>query len=509
MGYLRTLLLWNASATHPFFLALVLCIMAGLTIALVLRPGLYLPLLLFTSPLPKLFTIGSYTIESAALTAAPGFSVVDMVLAAGILALAFRRWRTQAAPESRAFGRAMVLWSCSVLLSVFIGILVWSEIYRIIYLAYAIRYILTLASFGVAAQFVGRCDESSLRKLLRGLALAGNTTILLGLVYYFEFGSAAGGARGINLFMSADASAALARSYFWFFDYGNDMGYFASLVGVLNAILLSDRRNSALGVLNAAGLLGCVTTCLLIGERADLLVMAVAFGYFIWETSKLRHRSVRVSAVFQVACVAAIVVACAVTFSVIAPEFINRKLQGSVGLNANLDDSAALMASVGVPEGIVSTVISLPIGDFAGRLSLNVAGLWYFSRHVEGVGFWGQLEAAGFYSHHEFVTIAIEQGVPGIAALAFLLVRLKRLLWSGRNLPGSAGQLNVLLRAISLGLFTAMVMANTVLLDMKFMLVYWTLVGVWSVVPREPGRLNPTITRSNQVPQREIASARI
>jgi len=503
MDSLRNLLIWNASARDPFFLGLVAAIMILLAILLVSKPRLYLPLILFTAPLPKLFTIAKYDVSYT--TAAPGFSVVDMVLAAGIAGLLFRRWRRTADPVSRAFGRAMTIWSASVMLSVFVGFVVWSGTYQAVFAVYAVRYILTLASFVVAGQYTyTECSDRSLRKILHGLAIAGNITILLGLVYYISFGSSDSGSKGVTLWMTGDNSVALNRTFFWFFDYGNDMGYYAALIGILDIILLSDRRLVGLRLLTAIGLVGCVATILLIGERADVLVLVVAVGYLLWETSKFKHRSVKVSFAFQFVCLAAVVLAFVATMSIIAPEFISKKFQRSSGEDENRQASLQLMMTVGVPDGIAEAVSSLPIGDFALRFALNVSGVWYFMNHPEGVGYWGQLAAAGFYSHHEFVTVLIEQGFPGLAALFFFMVRLKRLLWSARNQPGAAGQLNVLLRTISVGLFAAMVGANTVILDMKFMLVYWALVGVWSVIPRDVRQVSPAILVA--APPRRVAA---
>ena len=52
-----------------------------------------------------------------------------------------------------------------------------------------------------------------------------------------------------------------------------------------------------------------------------------------------------------------------------------------------------------------------------------------------------------------------------------------------------------------MGLFMAMVMANTVLLDMKFALVYWSLLGLWSIVPRDPYSTSPTTVAMGMQPE--------
>ncbi len=166
-----------ASARDPVFLCLILSFMALLTVLLVERPRLYLPLVLFTAPLPKLFTIASYS-NSASLNAAPGFSVVDMVLASGIAALVFRRRRRLVTAESRAFARALALWSGSVLVSVVVGLWLWAGTYRSVNIAYAFRYILTLASFGVAIQYGYHetQERSAPQDYSQRLAVAGNIT---------------------------------------------------------------------------------------------------------------------------------------------------------------------------------------------------------------------------------------------------------------------------------------------------------------------------------------------
>jgi len=501
MGSLRNLLLWNASIRDPFLLAFVTMCMLSLAMMFMSRPRSYLPFVLLTAPLPKLFTIANYEITAANGVAAPGFSLVDIVLGAGIIAILLRRWTPPKNVESRRFGRAMMWWSASVICSVGIGLLLWPGLYRPIYSVYAIRYLLTLASYAVAAQYA-RIDysEGMLQKLLHRLTVAGNATVLLGLSYYFIFGSSGQGTHGVDLAMGGQG-VLLSRTFFWFFDYGNDMGFFATLVGILNIISLSDRRRMGLRLLAAVGLAGCVATDLLIGERADVLVLAVSVIYFIVETMKFRHRSVRVSIVFQFVCLISVIAIFAGTLSILAPDLIEKKFQHTVGENIDQETSIEVMTGAGVPANLANAVASLPIGDFAGRLSLNIAGLFYFFNHPAGVGFWGELFVAGFYSHHEVIKVAIEQGFPGIITFIGLLVALRRLLWSSKDLPGAAGRLNIVLRAISAGLFAALVMANTVLLDMKFMLVYWTLVGVWSVVPRGAvRRACPATTFYEQLP---------
>ena len=55
-----------------------------------------------------------------------------------------------------------------------------------------------------------------------------------------------------------------------------------------------------------------------------------------------------------------------------------------------------------------------------------------------------------------------------------------------RRNSGQAGVtfIEMLVVVVIIGLFAALIMANTVLLDMKFAMVYWTLLGIWGAFPR-------------------------
>jgi hypothetical protein len=187
-----------------------------------------------------------------------------------------------------------------------------------------------------------------------------------------------------------------------------------------------------------------------------------------------------------------------VILRVVAPRQMVQKFDNTTE-NVYEADAAAVMSDAGVPLALVSAVSTLPIGDFAVRLSLSVASLWFFIQHPFGVGFWGELPVVGWYAHHEIVKIAVEQSIIGLAAFGWLMFSLRRLLWNGRDFSGSHGQLGVLLRSISVGLFAALIGANTVLLDLKYALVYWSLVGVWSVIPVRQTDLVPILVREAEV----------
>ena len=484
MEQLLNLLTWNTSARDPVILLFLVAAIAALIVVLTNRPKLYLPLILLTAPLPKLFTIAEYEVAGYIQTA-PGFSVMDIVLAAGLAALLFQNLKRRVRPEAAGFSRALQLWAGSVALSVVTGLIFWNGLYRPINAVYALRYILTLAGYWAAVRYAGiDCSEEAVRRLLRRLAVAGNIVIALGLIYYFELGgSSAGGVIGIN--QRAGEDSIVFRSYLYFFDYGNDMGFYAVLVAILNLIMLADRRTAGLRLLASTGVLFCVITVFVIGERANLVVLGVAVGYFLLETSVNTHRSVRVSALFRIICVLVIVGSSALVLDVLTPQQITSKLENSVGIDSGGNNSTfEIMNGAGVPEPVIAFVSTLPIGDFAGRLALNVSGLWFFFRHPISVGFWGEVDVVGWASHHEIVKILVEQGIPGILAFVWLIMCLQRLLWLRRDFPGSRGQLGVLLRAVSVGMFSALIMANAALLDMKFAMVYWTLLGIWGAFPR-------------------------
>jgi hypothetical protein len=440
-----------------------------------------LPLILVTTPLPKLFTIMQYESWGKHQTAA-GFSVGDMVLAAGLAALLLRGWRRSHVRIGWPVGSALLLWSGSIWLSVAMGLALWPGIYRPNNALYAFRYVLSLLSYAVAVRYaMDQRDERSVRSLLRQLTLAGNITIALGVLYYFTVGISVVGTSSGILF-SADGS--VFRSYLFFFDYGGDMGYFAVTIAILNIIRLSNARTLGPRLISGAGLSLCVAAVLLLGERVNVLLLAVSLGYFLLETAKAKHRSVRVSIAFQVACLLAVLGAGSVIVRVAAPKQIIEKYNSTVSKSDFASTAADAMTQEGVPPAIVTAVSGLPIGDLVVRLSLSIASIWFFFQHPLGVGFWGELPVVGWNAHHEIVKTAVEQGIPGLAAFAWLMVTLRRLLWARGDLSGSGGELGVLLRSISAGFFVALLAANTVLLDMKYAMIYWTLVGVWSALPR-------------------------
>ena len=476
---IRNLLTWNVSARDPIVLVALVSMLAFLTFVLVVRPHLYLPLTFATAPLPKLFTLTQYESWGNNQTAS-GFSVVDLVLAAGISALLFRGWREARSPEALAFSRAMFLWSGSVALSVGVGLLLSSD-YVFGNSLYALRYILTLLCYAVGARYsLAWRDDRSLGRLLRFLTQTGNVVLLLGVAYYFTFGSSDGGAVG-NPMLPGDAT--VFRSYLFFFDYGIDMGYFAVTVAILNMLGLSTQTSFASRAAHGIGLGLTVIAILLLGGRVNLLVLAGAMLYFFLETSNDSHRSVRVGAVFQLACLLTLIGVGTIFMLVVGPSQMVGKFENTTR-NEYGSDATGVMAEANVPESFAVFVSTLPIGDNVVRLGLTVASTWYFFQHPAGVGFWGELPVVGWYAHHEIIKIAVEQGVPGFVLFWLLMSRLRRLLWNRGDLPGSAGQLGVLLRSMSVGLFLALLFNNTVLLDMKFAAVYWTLVGVWSMVPR-------------------------
>jgi hypothetical protein len=359
-----------------------------------------------------------------------------------------------------------------------VGLVLWPEAYQPSNALYAFRYGLTLVSYAVAAHYASQdCREASVRTLLRRLAIAGNVTIVLGLLYYFRLGSAGEGVAGTSLY---NADLTVFRSYLFFFDYATDMGYYVAAIAILNLVLLAEWRRFRVMATVGVGL--CVSAVLLLGERANLLVLGVSVGWFLWETRSRRGRSLHVSGVFRFGCVLAMFFAGTAVMRVVAPQQITAKLENLSADSSS--DSADVMREGGVPEAVIGTVIALPMGDFTYRFSLAMASLWFFFQHPLGVGFWGELSVAGWYAHHEIVKIAVEQSFPGLAAFVWLIVTLRRLLWAPRDLTCSFGQLGLLLRSLSVGMFTALIMANTVLLGMKFPMMYWSLVGIWSVLPR-------------------------
>ena len=488
---IRSLLAWNISAANPLVLIMLLAGTAVLAFVFTARPRLYIPLVLLTVPLPKLFTIGyrsATQLQGYSLQSDPGFSVVDLVVAAGLFAVVFRGWRRIGQKEAQGVSRALMLWFASVALSVVVGLVMWTDKYRPVDGLYALRYGLTLLSFGIATQYAPRDhSERTVRSLLRGLAVVGNVTIALGLLYYFLIGSSGGGSHVEAL--TLQSGSLVFRSPLWFFDYSIDIGYYTVTVAILNLILLGSRQT---GVgprwLYGLGLSFCTAATLVIGERVNLLVFAVSLVYFLWETSKSKQRKLTGSQGLKIVAILVIVASIEFTLNIIAPQAILTKVQGSVGRDYALTTDGILY-DAGVPSLVAGFVSALPIGDLSVRMAFSVGSLWSFFHHPEGVGFWGELDVVGRYAHHEVIKIAVEQGVVGLVAFVYLITCLRRCLWSRSNLQGASAQLGILMRTISIGLFTALILANTVLLDMKFALVYWTLLGVWTTVPRYRGVL--------------------
>lgn len=482
------LLRWHGSIRDPLVLAVLLAAFGFFVMLFAARPRLYLPLLLFTAPLPKLFVVNEYIQFGSQVSAA--FSVADVLLAAAIIALAFRSIRPTSIPCASRFRTAMILWGASILASGTFGLVLWRGVYQPSNLLYAARYLLTLASFPVAARYaMSWRSERGTRRLLQWLAVGGNITIALGIVYYLTTGSGAVGSAD----MVSNSDESIFRGTLYFFDYSIDMGYYTVTVAILNVMLLSSRPDLMRRIGYGAGLILCILGILLIGERVNLLVTAVAFGYYFVETAHAKHRSVRTGAVFQIACLIAILGIGSAILHVVAPEQILAKVD-AISAAGYEQQAAEIMSYSDVPHPIVNLVTSLPIGDFTVRLALAVASLWFFFAHPIGVGFWGQVEVVGWWAHHELVTILVEQGVPGFAAALFFMYRLKQLLWMRRNVHGPGAQLGVLLRSTSAGFFVALIAANTVLLDMKFGLVYWSLVGLWSVLAlAEPSPCRPGV----------------
>jgi hypothetical protein len=480
MNLLRALLSWNASARDPVVAPFLFLTVGFLVFLFTVRPRFYLPLLLFTAPIPKLFALTEYTTQDGRENAA-GFSIADLVLAAGMLAILFRAVRLPREPQVSRFKTAMVLWSASVALSAIVGLAFWPGVYQPSNLLYVARYLVTLAAFPVAVHYaMSWRSERGTRKLLQWLTLWGNITIGLGIVYYFTVG---GASNFVGTDMLWNEAGTVFRNYTYFFDYGIDMGYYAVTIAILNVMMISDRPDIVRRAGYGVGLILCIMTTLFLGERVNVLVITVALGYYLLITANARQRSVRTNVVFQVTCLIAVLVIGGAVLRIVAPQQILDKFDAVVTADFT-QSSIEVMSLANVPRPIIDLVTSLPIGDFTVRVALSIASLWFFFAHPMGTGFWGQGAATGWWAHHELVTVLVEQSIPGLMALLYFIFRLKQLLWMRRSLHGPGAQLGVLLKSVSVAFFVALIAANTVLLDLKFAMVYWSLVGLWSVLPR-------------------------
>jgi hypothetical protein len=482
---IEQLLTWNRSIRDPAMLMLVGGLFILMVIAFAMRPRWYLPVLVGTLPLPKLFTIGyrneillsgDYTDSSD-----PGFSVSDLVLAAGIFAMVFHRRAPATGPTSQV-SRALMWWVVTITLSIIIALWAWQGSYRIANVLYAARYFLTLGSYLLAAHYATRClgYHDQVGRLLKFTITSGAWVLVGGLVYYFTIGSVRGDEMraGVN---AVNANQSLVfRSYLWFFDYGNDMGFYAVFIGTLALVIHTRPCGSGLRFACRAVMLMAIISIILLNQRANLLVMTLAIAYLGWHF--LSREASNPSTLLKWAALMAL--GGAVTWGVlyvVQPQIISKVL-ASRGTDLGVD-AAEYLKERGVPTAISEGVGRLPIGDNVMRLSFTVASIWAFLEHPIGAGFWGELQVLGVYAHHEVVKVLVEQGVFGLISYGFLLLTVKKVLWNSSGVRGAAADLNLVMRANSFALFGALIMANTVVLDFKYAVLYWSMLGVFTAIP--------------------------
>ncbi len=456
-----------------------------MVVAFMVRPLTYFPTLIATMPLPKLFTIGyrndvvlsgDYSDSSD-----PGFSVSDLVLAAGIVVMIFQRRSAPTALTQRV-SRALYWWMMSIALSVWIAVIFFSESYKPANLLYMVRYFMTLVSYITAAHYARYfIHQYQVAKLLRYTVITGVVVLALGVAYYFTVGSVRGGADEMRMGVNAmDANQSLVfRSYLWFFDYGNDMGFYAVFIGTLALVIQTRPCGRVLQAICRAVMLIAIVSIILLNQRANLLVMALAIAYLGWHFLSREAQDFGVILKWIGLVVIGGVVTAGILY-VVQPQIITKVLASS-GTELSFD-AADYLQERGVPAVISRTVSSLPIGDNVMRFSFSVASLWAFLQFPIGVGFWGELQVLGLFAHHEVVKVLVEQSLPGIIAYFALLLAVKRVLWNGPQINGVAADLNLVLRANSFALAGALIMANTVLLDFKFAVLYWSMLGLFTTI---------------------------
>ena len=478
---MQTLLTWHASISDPATVGVVLVLFAVTTQWLLQHPKHYYPLVILTVALPKLATIGyrNEVITQVGYidSSDPGFSLLEIVLVAGIAAAILGKWWRN--PVSRPCGqvtRAMLLWGGSIVASVCVGLLLWYPTYRAANALYVARYILTLCAFGVATVVPQRPrSRYDFRAFLSTLWLVGNIVVLLGLIYHLNFGTTGGvGTAGKILYGREDSL--VFRNVMWFFDSGTDMAFFTVLVVLLNLTCLVCWPGLLKKAVSAIGIILCMLCLALYGQRAGTLVLLVALWRFYADCSKNRLRpQAGLNALPAIIVFMGMALCAWFLFPLVVPDSVVGKFEGSLGVGV---DAGSFAAANGVPSEICAILDRLPLGDFTFRAAFALSSLFFFFQHPLGVGFWGELQVVGWFAHHEVVKVLVEQGLFGMFAFCLLIWRLRLLL--RRPAPGSPRderEMVVVLRALATGLFTALIMANTVVLAIKFAVLFWTMLG--------------------------------
>ena len=95
-----------------------------------------------------------------------------------------------------------------------------------------------------------------------------------------------------------------------------------------------------------------------------------------------------------------------------------------------------------------------------------------------GVGFWAELPVFGYFSHHELIRVAVEQGFFGLAALLYLWRQQWKLICSTEWSKTRECEGIEVVQAFTVAMMCATVISLPGLFFLRFNLLYWTLVGL-------------------------------
>lgn len=485
MGSLLTWLDAYPSMLEPTVATLLVVTTLALVVLFVLRPASFVPVVLITTPIPKLYSIGvradvTFTGSDYSLTRIPGASLIDLVILAGLIAVLITAvlGRDGARPKSASVDRWLVACVCAVFGSLLLNMMLGTPGVDLAAWLYAVRYSAAILCFFLAKRSLSRA-ETSVGSLLKVCRLSGNVYIVLGLIFYF-FG---GGRAWVDpefrsLTHSAADASGLFRTPMFFFDYGYDFGLYAVFVVMLNILALFQARSLFAKLANGAFAVLAVLGVMLIAERGNYVALISAVGALPVMLARARRRG-GVGAVAKSLSVTVAVGAVSVLlFFAIAPPSISGKIQNSMGAAANSTDAVMLAQDLGLSDMTSSALLAIPLGDFGGRLMYMAASLREAFSRPWGVGFWCEITAVGWYAHNDLVKILVEMGLVGL----FVFLGMMRSLW--RELAKHASSKDpeyvstvAMLQAFLFGLGVTMLFGTSVIVTLKVSVFIWCLIG--------------------------------
>lgn len=469
------------SIDEPFIAALVITVFLALSIWIYVHPAHYFPLVILAAPIPKLISIG---IEQSAkgfdgfqVVTRPGFSLVELVIAAGMTVVVVQGRRIpRALRDQTGLQIAIGLCALSVLVSIGVALLRNPDEYGGSGMLYGLRFIFTTASFVVAHRLsVQQRSHEILTNTLNLLYRYGIAVIGLGIIYYVVYGAAAVSTGTDTFNLSANA---IGRNSLWFFDYAYDFGFFICIVGLIalsRLVRLGRRARSSA----ALALILCSIAFLLIGQRGNWLMFAAMIAGYILAVRRDPVQGKDTSLFVRLTVCAFVVLLLGyVGETTLAPTQMTNKLDSLYSEDGR--QSALQISDIyGLSPLSASIVNAIPIGDVALRVAQNLSGVEFFLGHPAGIGVGREVLVTQNISHYELTTVAVEQGVLGLCCFSFLLWRLWT--FSKRRLPSiglRGAEATRVCSALALTAVVTSLAALTSLFLVKFGFVMWTLLGV-------------------------------